>query len=801
MSRREVAAAIGLSVLGALAFTWPLALHPLARLAAPAGPGDPYLNCWILGWDLGAIVRDPLSLVTGRIFDANIFFPAVRTLAYSDHLILQAIALAPLYLATGSLTLCYNALLLLSIAASMLAMYVFVRSVCGSKGGAALAGLAWGVMPFRGAHLLHLQLQSLYWLPLAFLFLHRVVAGRRWRDAALLGLFAALQAISSVYWGVIGALALAVAAASLSVGVGRWRSPALLGRFALAGVVGAILVAPFAWPYWQAQQREGFVRNLYEASQHEATIESYLRVPPGNLLYGRTRLLRPAGPAAAAQGSGGGEPAAHEGPEQELFPGLTLAALAIAGAWSGWRRDSRPTVAAMTAVVIAGLVLSLGPDGFRPLYAVLHRFVFGFQAVRAPARFGVLVVFGLAALAALGLRAVEARRADGRRGLLLPLGLVALAGLEYVNVPLPTVPAPVTTSAVGRWLAREPGAGAVLYLPLDRDLGNTPAMILSLEHRRPIVNGYSGQRPGFFMGLVDTLNQVPAADALWTLRDLNVRFIVSPRPLPLPAGGPLVERARLAGETIYELRWTPEAEAAAPRPDAPAPPEPGPFPFANEEQLTYRVSWESPAAMGMPAGTATFTAARQAADGANGDAAHLLTVDLQTAPWVARFFEAHDRVETWTDGRVIPIRQQQHLREGRRVVDRETRFDRAARTVTTGEGPALPWPREGRDGLSAFFYVRTLPLAPGYAVTFPLVEGGRRYQVELVVDRVESIAVGGRQVDAFRATPRLTAAGNVGRALRSTIWISTDVRRVPLRLEVDTAFGSFRIELERQTAR
>ena len=88
MTRREAIAAASLSVLAAVVFTWPLSLHPFTRLTAPAGPGDPFLNCWILGWDLGTITRDPAALFNGRIFDANIFFPASRTLAYSDHLIL-----------------------------------------------------------------------------------------------------------------------------------------------------------------------------------------------------------------------------------------------------------------------------------------------------------------------------------------------------------------------------------------------------------------------------------------------------------------------------------------------------------------------------------------------------------------------------------------------------------------------------------------------------------------------------------------------------------------------------------------
>ncbi len=116
-----------------------------------------------------AWLADPMAVLSGRVFDANIFHPAEGALTYSDHLLLQSLVMTPLYAVTGNLVLCYNVLLLLSIAASGLAMHVLVRSVTGSTAAAFVAGLAWACWPYRTAHLLHLQLQSLYFLPLALL--------------------------------------------------------------------------------------------------------------------------------------------------------------------------------------------------------------------------------------------------------------------------------------------------------------------------------------------------------------------------------------------------------------------------------------------------------------------------------------------------------------------------------------------------------------------------------------------------------------------------------------------------------
>ena len=305
-----------------------------------------------------AVLRDPASILTGRVFNANIFHPAAGTLAYSDHLLLQSVLISPLYAITHDVVACYNLLLIVSLVASALAMHLFVRSVVCTESGAYLAGLAWGFGSYRFAHLIHLQLQSLYFLPLAFLFLHRVIAGRRRRDVIYLGVVAGLQALSSVYYGVIGGLALAVGGVALAIGVGRWRSSALLRRLVAAGAIGALIVAPVAVVYWRVGQSEGFGRNLYEAGRNAAYVSSYLQVPPGNMVYGHTDLLR------QRDGAPSSEPP-HTGPERELFPGFVLIALAIAGAWLGWRSDSRPIVLTMVAIAVLAscsrLVLMASP--------------------------------------------------------------------------------------------------------------------------------------------------------------------------------------------------------------------------------------------------------------------------------------------------------------------------------------------------------------------------------------------------------------------------------------------------------
>ena len=127
-------------------------------------------------------------------------------------------------------------------------MHLLARSVTGSTAAAFFAGLAWACWPYRTAHLLHLQLQALYFLPLALWALTRVAAGRRWRDAGWLGAFAGLQAIASVYYGVMTALALVVAAPVLAWGTGQWRGRRYWSRMVAAGLLAAVMVLPVAVP-------------------------------------------------------------------------------------------------------------------------------------------------------------------------------------------------------------------------------------------------------------------------------------------------------------------------------------------------------------------------------------------------------------------------------------------------------------------------------------------------------------------------------------------------------------------------
>jgi hypothetical protein len=415
----------------------------------------------------------------------------------------------------------------------------------------------------------------------------------------------------------------------------------------------------------------------------------------------------------------------------------------------------------------------------------------------------VIAILGVALLAALGMRMlVERPKAPARpeglaftrstRSMALAVAAMALLCLEYLNVPLPLANRPPLRTEVGQWLAREPVPGAVVHVPLPIDIENTAFMVQSLEHGRPIVNGYSGQRPAFFSSLVDSLADLPSPTAFTALRDFDVRFVVSTAPIA-GAGdlrSPLVERARLSDGLIYELRWTPEALAALADVRTPPPPPPGPAPFAAGEVAVYDVYWDS-GPMGIPAGTATL-GVHKSAEAASG---WTFETRATTANWVSTFFTADDRLITRAGGDLLPLEHRREIREGRRQVDRRYIYDRASRTVQTGEMSLPLGSEDARDSLTAMYYVRTLALTPGSIVTIPMNETGTSFVLDVAVAEVEQIEHQGRRVPALRIEPRITRRIERRRPVAITMWLSADGRRVPLRALVDAGFGRIRLEL------
>jgi hypothetical protein len=573
-------AALGYAAL-AVALTWPLARGLAHDL--PGDFGDPLLNCWILAWDasrfLRALAGHPGALA--GYWNANIFYPHPLALAYSDHLMPQAIQILPVYALTHNPVLCYNLLFLSTFVLSGLGMYLLARELTGNRAAAFVAGLAFAFAPYRVGSMPHLQVLSSAWMAFALYGVRRFFVTRSPR--ALAGGSAAwlVQNLSCSYYLIFFSPLLAIYVAWELTTRRLWRDVQTLGRVAMAGAAVVVATIPFVVPY-VALRRMGFAaRSIGETDRFSANVYAYLTADPNASLWGGVMRAWP-----------------HV--ENALFPGVTIVALAAIAIVVAWR-EARPTAekgygpfssalgwmfGAASAVFVAmifgwtirlpflrmtsparvllfvaallaawliasprarattrgwiasppgalvlltlfAIVMSFGPQihaGDRlieetSLYAFFYRFVPGFDGLRVPARYGMIVALGLAALAGCGAATIDTLK-NGRR-LLIVASILIVA--EFAALPLPLNSNDTTYKQSGlaplpgilamgsdappvyRFIDALPASASLAELPFGEVAFDARYMFYSTLHWRPLANGYSGGGPPEYSVLADDL--------------------------------------------------------------------------------------------------------------------------------------------------------------------------------------------------------------------------------------------------------------------------------------------------------
>lgn len=499
----------------AVVMTFPVAFHLTDAVLHPA---DPLLNAWILAWDAHILPRDPLAL-----YQANHFYPYSNTLAYSETLLGQGLFAIPIIWLTHNPILAVNIAWLTSFILSGVGMHALVYHFTRQRGAALVAGMIFAFHPFRFAHILHVQILSTQWTPLAFLFLDRLIKRRRWSDAAWGVLFFNLQVLSCYYY----ALFIAVATAVLLVGywlLGHRRfDRRLLLLLAVWLVLTAAVQIPLSIPYFTVSQSMEFERSVEDAVRGGADLTDFVTAPPASWLYGPS--------SSRLHGEGWWE--------HVTFPGMTAIVLGVAGAvWGLKRKNSwREPAVLYLILAITMAMLSLGPalrleerTVFSPLpYRFLFDYVPGFQAIRQPARFHVFTMAGLSVLAGIGVATLVARRPRPWWTRTAALFLIGAITLENATMPLPFTRVPLADyiPPVYRWLAAQPDDGPVLELPILMDVGATesPRLYYSTFHWKRMVNGYGGFFPPTYAYFLFFDREFPDQPYRWIV-GLGVRYVV-----------------------------------------------------------------------------------------------------------------------------------------------------------------------------------------------------------------------------------------------------------------------------------
>jgi hypothetical protein len=526
----------------AIVHTWPLATSPgtLSR----NDNGDTQLNEWIMAWVAHQLPRAP-----ARLFNANIFYPARDTLAFSEPLIVPALMGAPLRWLGASPVFVFNVLLIAGFALTACAGSALVYSWTCDKTASVLAGSMFAFNTHTLTRLAHIQGIHAWGLPMALLATDRMVVRAGYTDALWLSLWMIGMAYTSGYLVVYAAVMIPVV---MIARIGDWwrRAGIVISRLALAAAITTVAVLPVYLPYRRVAREQGLVRSLENVSTYSASLKGYL-ASAGRIHYSTwsDRFFL--------------------NEVDTFFPGFVVIVLAVlAIVWTVTRRlENRSRVVMLAALAATGLVLSLGTR--TPVYGWIYHIFPPMQTVRAAARFGNLFLLAMGALAGIGLAALRSR-INPRAAPAVAVALVVLANLESLRAPygytrFDGIP------AIYSLLASEPGrvvlAEAPFY-PARAVFENAPYVLASTAHWRPLMNGYSGFTPQSYREYAATFWYFPEERAIQAMRRAGVTHVMvhparfyeeGPKIMAQVAASPYLERVAIGrqGITLYRLKPNP----------------------------------------------------------------------------------------------------------------------------------------------------------------------------------------------------------------------------------------------------
>jgi hypothetical protein len=490
--------------------------------------------------------------------------------------------------------LCYNLLFLSTFVLSGLGMFLLGRELTGSRTAGFVAGLAYAFSLYRVTSLPHLQVLSAAWLPFVLFGFRRFFVTGRLRPLAGAALAWIAQNLSCGYYLFFFSPAVVLYLIWEMTIRGAWRDRRMVLRTVAACAAVFIVTVPFLLPYLELRGLGFNPRSLGETEHFSADVYAYLSADPSLRIWGPIAqawpkaegLLFPGltvvvlalcGVGAGLRPPGNAEHVPASRMETIFRVGVIVCWLIVVMLLSGWsirasalritsvsralaiaivasaiffaasrrtrvttRRWLASPAGIFSAITLFALVMSFGPDihakgrlvAEPSLYAAFFRYVPGFDGLRVPARFAMLLTFGLATLAAFGIATLE-RGTRRRAGMVTGVASVLIL-LESLAVPIPInqnptiyrqpglapLPATVAVGAgapdVYRFIAQLPSSAVIVELPLGEPAFDIRYMFYSTVHWKPLVNGYSGGAPLEYGLLTESLKDVEARpDGAW----------------------------------------------------------------------------------------------------------------------------------------------------------------------------------------------------------------------------------------------------------------------------------------------
>ena len=214
------------------------------------------------------------------------------------------------------------------------------------------------------------------------------------------------------------------------------------------------------------------------------------------------------------------------------------------------------------------------------------------------------------------------------------------------------------------------------------------------------------------------------------------------------------------------------------------------FAFNTPEKLVFDLSWS-----GVKAGTATLEILHD-----NGQAKIISTA--RSADWLSVFYPVDDRTVSVLNnvkGQLViglPENYRIKVREGRHRRDKEVIFDHAHRQATyinhleNGGKKTYKINENSLDPLSSFYYIRTLKFEVGKSLYVNMFDSKKLWDVEVQVLRKEKIRTELGEFNTVVIKPLMKSEGIFNKKGDLYIWLTDDLKRIPVKMQTRVIVGS-----------
>ncbi len=222
---------------------------------------------------------------------------------------------------------------------------------------------------------------------------------------------------------------------------------------------------------------------------------------------------------------------------------------------------------------------------------------------------------------------------------------------------------------------------------------------------------------------------------------------------------------------------------------------PGIFPG---EQVKYRIRYSL--YFNIPVGEFIFYTDTTSAPILGKPTVHIYSVGYSYA-FYDPFFMVRDTYGTFLDRQTgLPIVFYRKVHEGDYHFSEYITFLRNRKQAYNRDKKAFtPIPPNVHDVISAIFYARSIDydqLRPGDSVMFPVYIDDSTYHVGIIYQGKESLRIRGRKVMTYRLMPILIVDRVFNSEEDMTIWLSADLRRLPVRIRSGISVGAIEAILD-----